>query len=212
MLAAVAQAKSVTESETGTDAGLTLTFTGTVFLPSGNSNATISARSKAGTFDIADISVGKTCYTKQSPNSWEGFGYSAKVAKQMSEVWVSAPVGSAIAAPGSANSTTCGDSGTNEYLGLFPFLVAGKAAQPATLKGAFAKGSTSTVDGQAAVSLVSATEGTISIATAGEDAGYPIEYTLTSSSEGAARFSFSDWNQGTEPSVPSDVKLASSFR
>jgi hypothetical protein len=72
----------------------------------------------------------------------------------------------------------------------------------ATHAGTVTKGTTSTVNGQAVVSIMSSTNGTLYVATVGTP--YPVEATKPGSSGGT--LTFSNWNSASAPTAPAGSK------
>jgi len=97
--------------------------------------------------------------------------------------------------------------GSNSQIGLgTTFTLSSLASQIAKSKGAVTKGTTGTVQGQAAVSLHNS-EGTLWVATSGP--AYPLEEVQTANGSGTVHFVA--WNQGSPPTAPAGAQSLSSL-
>ncbi len=148
-----------------------------------------------GTFGVGGgngrmLVVGKSEYFKGSTNFWQNlssFGGSAlpqSTASRLAGNWIKVPGGS---------------SG----LGAFSLQGLGKSLATGTSKHPPKRAGTKTVDGQSAVGITEAGQGTMWVATTGT--AYPIEL-VKITGKNTERITFSSWNEGSPPSAPSGAK------
>jgi hypothetical protein len=145
------------------------------------SNGDVSGTGSLNGHQASLIIIGETLYIDAGAAYWLASSVSQSTANKFADRWVSGP-------------------STGSYSG---YTMSSLASGLKASEGSATAGETGTIDGQAAVSIHFST-GPLWVATTGEP--YPIEADGTGGS-----VIFSDWNEGSIPTVPSGAKPASSF-
>jgi hypothetical protein len=148
------------------------------FFSTGDANATLGLNGVTSQL----IKIGPTDYFKAPAAYWTAQGIAAGTAAKLDGIWVSIPDSQA-------------NIGNNLSLSAF-------ASHATKDIGTYTKGGTTTVNGQAVITITSAKEGTVYVATVGTP--YPVEVVKTGSNAGT--LTFSNWNGGTEPTPPAGAK------
>jgi hypothetical protein len=178
-LAAFRSAKSVTVSgDIGT--GSTSTTIDGVIFDNGDFNGTIGVNGTSAKL----IKIGDTDYLEGAEGFWQGNGMTSTQAAEVANKWIEIP---------------------DSQMGLGNTLSIPTLASQFTNHGTLSAGTTGTVEGQAAVSIVSSKGGTLWIATTGT--AYPLE--LQTQKQGAIYFS--DYNASTVPTAPAGAVPESSL-
>lgn len=128
------------------------------------------------------IKIGSNDYFQAPAAYWQAQGVPSSLSSKLDGVWVIIPDSQA-------------KLGAKLSLSAF-------AAHATTDASSYTKGSTSTVDGQAVIAIVSPSQGTVYVATTGTP--YPVQAVLTGTNGGT--LTFSNWNSGTLPTVPAGAK------
>ncbi|MGO9342515.1 MAG: hypothetical protein ACLP6E_08345 [Acidimicrobiales bacterium] len=154
--------------------------------------ATFSSGDFSGTIEQAGNSlqlrkIGSTDYLKGTVGYYESAGQSASVATLLGGNWVYGPDSQF----GFGNS----------------FSISSLVSSVKKPDGTLSKGSSSTINGQAAFSVNSSKGGVMWVATTGP--AYPIQLDDSSSSGGT--INFSNWNQASAPVAPAGARSLSSF-
>ena len=136
--------------------------------------------------DAQLVKVGDTDYIKAGSSFWTKIGTASGAAAKRADRWVSIP----------DSQVNIG----NDFLTGFADLLLQDL-------GTLTKGTTSTIEGQPAIALVSSKQGTLWVATTGTP--YPVEAVANGGPSGTGTFVFSDWNSGAHPSAPAGAKPAS---
>lgn len=178
-LGALRSAHSVHVKGSGTQNGKPIGVDLTLY-SSGDANGTITMSGQT----LQLVKIGGTDYVMANDSFWEqSASLPAATAANLAGKWVTIP-----------------DSQAN--LGS-QFSISSFASDLDSNVGTLTKGSTSTVDGQAAISVISSKQGTLWVATTGTP--YPIEAQSNGSSTSElGSFTMSDWNAaGSSPTAPS---------
>lgn len=177
-LAAMKSAQSVTIDGTITSGSDVVTVDAAI-LSNGDFDGTIGENGKSAKL----VKVGATDYLNGDLAFWTGNGLASAEASKVASRWVAIPDSQM-----GFGKTFSLDSLANSF------------QQNA---GKISAGTTGTVDGQAAVSIVSSQGGTLWVATTGT--AYPIQLSSTKKGD-AGNISFSGWNQASTPGVPAGAE------
>jgi hypothetical protein len=185
-LGALRSAHSVHVKGSGTQNGSPISIDLTLY-SSGDADGTITMNSQ--TFQL--VKIGSTDYVMANESFWQNSGnVPAATAANLAGKWVTIP-----------------DSQAN--IGS-QFSIDSFASSLDSNVGTVTKGSTSTVDGQAAISVISSKQGTLWVATTGTP--YPIEAQSNGhSTSELGSFTMSDWNAAAAPTAPSGAIPISAF-
>jgi hypothetical protein len=184
MTAALDGVTSTTINGSETKNGSVITIAATIF-----SNGDIAGAIDENGNAAQLIKIGGNDYLDAGASYFTSTGSPARLASALSGKWIEVPDGQSNA--GSLFS--------------FSALIGGLAGIGT---GTVTKGKTSTIDGVAAVSIVSPTLGTIWVPASGTP--YPIEVVVPGGS-GLNSITFSNWNEGTIPKAPIGSRPASTF-
>jgi len=184
-LTALKSASSVKIDGSSTQNGTATTLDAVLY-----SNGDIDGSIDLGGQTVQIVKVGGTDYLMASADFWTTEGLPAATASKLAANWVSVP--DSEAKVGSQFSITSFASTLDTNLGTL------------------AVGSTSTIDGEPAISITSTTQGTLWVATTG--AAYPLEATGNGTSSQFGSITLGDWNQGgTAPSAPAGAQPVSAL-
>jgi hypothetical protein len=128
------------------------------------------------------IKIGGTDYLNADATFWAGNHMPANYVPKLAGVWVSVP--DALSHIGATLSLSTIATGIASHAGTVT------------------KGSTSTVNGQAVISIISSTNGTLYVATVGTP--YPVQAVKPGTSGGT--LTFSGWNSASPPTAPAGAK------
>lgn len=149
------------------------------FYSGGDVDATVSE----GGLSLNLIKIGPTDYVRAGTSFWTSSGFPSADVSKIANVWVIAP-----------------DS--QVHLGSQYTLTALAGSLDKDL-GTLTKGTTTTINGQPAIEVISSTQGTIYVATTGT--AYPIE-AIAKAGSGKTGAQFSDWDQAAVPTAPAGAK------
>jgi hypothetical protein len=180
-LAAFRSAKSVTVSgDIGTGTTSTTNTIDGVIFDNGDFDGTIGVNGTSAKL----IKIDATDYLEGAETFWQGNGASGATAAELADKWIEIP---------------------DSQMGLGNQLSIPTLASQFTNHGTLSAGTTGTVEGQAAVSIVSSKGGTLWIATTGT--AYPLE--LETAKQGA--IFFSNYDASTAPTAPAGAVPVSSL-
>jgi hypothetical protein len=179
-VAAMKSAKSVHMAGTIIQSAKTITVDMTIY-----ANSDVD-----GTFDesgstVSIVKIGPTDYIKTTSGFYQAQGASAQVAGLMGGKWLKIP------------DSTAGLGSSFSLVGL--------ASSITNSHDKVSAGKTSTVNGQAVVSVIAANNGTLYVATTGT--AYPVEVTKGSS----GTITFTQWDQAKTPTAPAGARTPASF-
>jgi hypothetical protein len=181
-LSSLRSATSVTVVGTVTESGQQTSVDG-VFYANGDFDGSVGIKGST----VKLVKIGQTDYINAPEAFWNTEGVTGSTATRLANKWFSTP-----------NSTA--DINDLSIGSLADSLSSGA--------GTVSAGTTSTIDGQAAVSITSSKGGTLWVATTGTP--YPIALTGTGSGE-VGNITFSNWNGSATPTAPTGAVAASSL-
>jgi hypothetical protein len=182
-LTAFRSAKSVTVSgDVGT--GSTATTIDGVIFDNGDFTGTLGENGTSSKL----IKIGDDDYLEGAEDFWQGSGISATTAAELANKWIEIP---------------------DSQMGLGNELSIPALASKFNSHGTLSAGTTGTVEGQAAISIVSSKGGELWIATNGP--AYPLELQGFGSGQNQGTIYFSDYNASTVPTAPAGAVPASSL-
>lgn len=176
---ALKSASSVSVSGTKITNGKPTTLNGS-FFANGDADASVTLNGSP----VHLVKVGSNDYINAPSSYWAASGVPSVDLAAVSNVWVKIP--DSVIHAGSQLS------------------LAGLASHLDKNLGTLSKGSSSNVDGEAVIAVISSTQGTLYVATAGTP--YPVEVVGKPGSANGGTLNFSHWNTATPPTVPAGAK------
>jgi hypothetical protein len=179
---AISSASSVQINGNTTQNGKTITFQVVTF-SSGDFSGSLDQSGNT----VMIKKIGSNDYLNGSSGYYEAVGAPASEASALGGIWVYGP---------------------DSQLGFgSSFTLSSIVTSIKNPQGTLKKGTSSTIDGQAAFSVISSKGGSLWVATNGK--AYPVQ--LANSGTNGGTITFSNWNQGTSPAIPAGAKSISSL-